>query len=115
MRYPILLPLLLLFGCAQMAANRRGEEYRALLASLDGRTEAEVIGRLGAPSDAYEADGLKVLTWRLDYGSRGGGQVSGAGTVSGHNVAVYDEVQGHFTPDGEGVWRMTDWSYRVQR
>ena len=82
---PLWLPLALLLSAASPSAAH--DDARATLAGLVGRSKAEVIQRLGPPSDALTTiDGERLLYETLDAGQLG--DRSGQNTRAGDSVGV---------------------------
>ena len=82
---PLWIPLaLLLLAAASPAAH---DDARATLSGLVGRSKAELVQRLGPPSDAITTiDGERLLYETLDAGQLG--ERSGQSTRAGDSVGV---------------------------
>lgn len=59
----MLMPLLLMAGCAGTSAPAREARFAAMV----GDTEAELVQALGPPSFVDQAHRQRVLVWRRDY------------------------------------------------
>lgn len=103
---PTALALLLLVSCAsEPPVTDRISWARAELRPLSGKTEGDVVARLGAPSSIHEEAGVRVLRFERFFGVRHGVRIKDS---SGDLLATYPSL------DACTVWiqadRVTAWS-----
>ena len=108
--------VLLLAGCAQMAVNNRLKEYQALLDPMIGTaTTTDIVRQFGAPRDRQTVGSLEVWTYHQPFGTRGAAYVSPYnqyGTYAAtHTHEVYDRLS--LTFNATGV--LDSWHAYVQR
>jgi len=112
----LMLCLLLMAGCAQMAVDRRLKEYQALFDPMIGKaTQTDIVRQFGAPLARQTIGALEMWTYHQLFGTRGGAYVSPYnqyGTyAAGQAHEVYDRLT--LTFDGAGV--LESWRAYVQR
>ena len=91
-------------GCAQIQANNRAQEYKALIEpGLGTATREQVVQLWGLPTRKSNIGNLEIWEYHLSFGTRGGAytsynQYSASSFARSHEV--YDQVTFTFNSSG---------------
>jgi hypothetical protein len=117
MKIVLLIALVALTSCAQMAVNKRMKELHAKLDPMLGQPEETMVLQYGAPARVDEVAGVKIYRYHQSYGTRSTASanyyanpyaVNGYG--NGQSWETYDSINLYFK---DGIF--IKWDGYVQR